>query len=246
MAQHTCEALVLRTYRLGESDRLVVLLTRDRGKKRGIAKSAARSRKRFGGALEPFTHVRAAYREQEQRDLVRLEYAEVLASPLSVGGEACTYASYFAELLDEWAPENHPEERVFRLGVAVLDALVAGGDAERLARYFEYWLLRLQGVYPSTQACPQCGASLRGGAVLEPRSHWFVCRACAPGAQGVAMPGTALQFLAAAAHVAPAALGEVAVSAEALDQLGAAHRLLLVWHLDREPRAARVLREINP
>ena len=56
----------------------------------------------------------------------------------------------------------------------------------------------------------------------------------------------ALQFLAEAATVAPAALGDVTVSSEALGQLAAAHRLLLVWHLDREPRAARVLREINP
>ncbi len=188
MPLHTGEALVLRTYRLGETDRLVVLLTRDRGKKRGVARGGARSRKRFGGALEPFTHVRVAYQEREQRDLVRLDYADVLGSPLTAGGEACTYASYFAELLDEWAPENDPQERLFRLGVAVLDALQTGVGAERLARYFEYWLLRLQGVYPSVHACPQCGGALQGGAVLEPRAHWFLCRQCAPHGQGVAMP----------------------------------------------------------
>jgi DNA repair protein RecO (recombination protein O) len=246
MPLHTGEALVLRTYRLGESDRIVVLLTRDRGKKRGVARGGARSRKRFGGALEPFTHVRVAYQEREQRDLVRLDYADVLASPLTAGGEACTYASYFAELLDEWAPENDPQERLYRLGVAVLDALHAGVGAERLARYFEYWLLRLQGVYPSTQACPQCGTPLRAGAVLEPRSHWFLCRQCGSHAQGVAMPAAALQFLTEVASVAPGKLGDVTVSSEALVQVAAAHRLLLVWHLDREPRAARVLREINP
>ena len=246
MPLHTGDALVLRTYRLGESDRLVVLLTRDRGKKRGVARGGARSRKRFGGALEPFTHVRVAYHEREQRDLVRLDYADVLGSPLTAGGEACTYASYFAELLDEWSPENDPQERLFRLGVAVLDALQAGVGAERLARYFEYWLLRLQGVYPPVHACPQCARALADGAVLEPRSHWFLCRQCAAHGQGVAMPGGALQFLVEAAQVAPAGLGDVNVSSEALAQLAAAHRLLLVWHLDREPRAARVLREINP
>ena len=246
MPLHTGDALVLRTYRLGESDRLVVMLTRERGKKRGVARGGVRSRKRFGGALEPFTHVRVAYHEREQRDLVRLDYADVLGSPLTIGGEACTYASYFAELLDEWAPENDPQERLYRLGVAVLDALTAGGDAGRLARYFEFWLLRLQGVYPSTVTCPKCGAALRAGAVLEPRSHWYLCRQCASHAQGVVMPARALQFLAEAAQVAPAALGDLDVSPEALGQLAAAHRLLLVWHLDREPKAARVLREINP
>jgi recombinational DNA repair protein (RecF pathway) len=130
--------------------------------------------------------------------------------------------------------------------VAVLEAMRSGVGAERLARYFEYWLLRLQGVYPSIRACPTCGASLLGGAVLEPRSHWFLCRHCASHAQGVAMPAAALQFLAEAAHVAPGALGDVTVPRDALVQLAAAHRLLLVWHLDREPKAARVLREINP
>lgn len=246
MPLHSSEALVLRTYRLGESDLIVVMLTRDRGKKRGVAKGGARSRKRFGGALEPLTHVRMAYQEREQRELVRLQDADVLGSPLTAGGEACTYASYFAELLDEWAPDNDPQERLYRLGVAVLEAMRVGVGAERLARYFEYWLLRLQGVYPSTHACPQCGTSLQGGAVLEPRSHWFLCRQCASHGQGVSVPAAALQFLAEAAHVAPAALGGVNVSSEALGQLAAAHRLLLVWHLDREPRAARVLREINP
>jgi DNA repair protein RecO (recombination protein O) len=246
MPLHTGDALVLRTYRLGESDRIVVLLTRDRGKKRGVARGASRSRKRFGGALEPFTQVRVGYREREQRELVRLEYADVLRSPMSAGGEACTYASYFAELLDEWAPENDPQERLYRLGVAVLEALGGGVPADRLARYFEYWLLRLQGVYPSMLSCPHCGAALRAGAVLEPRSHWYLCRQCASQAQGVTMPAGAVQFLADAAQVAPAALGDVAVTSEALRQLAAAHRLLLVWHLDREPRAARVLREINP
>jgi DNA repair protein RecO (recombination protein O) len=246
MPLHTGEALVLRTYKLGESDRIVVLLTRDRGKKRGVARGGARSRKRFGGALEPFTQVRVAYQEREGRDLVRLDYADVLGSPMAVGGEACAYASYFAELLDEWAPENDPQERLYRLGVAVLDALVRGGDAVRLARYFEYWLLRLQGVYPSTQACPQCGEPLGGGAVLEPRSHWFLCRRCGTAAQGLAVPAGAVRFLGEAGQVAPGALGEMTISTETLDALAAAHRLLLVWHLDREPRAARVLREINP
>jgi len=55
MPAHTTDALILRTYKLGESDRIVVFLTRDRGKKRGVAKNARQSRRRFGGALEPLT-----------------------------------------------------------------------------------------------------------------------------------------------------------------------------------------------
>ena len=59
------------------------------------------------------------------------------------------YASYFSELLDEWSPDNLQNERLFRLGAGVGDALGRGGSCEALARYFEFWLLWLEGVYPA-------------------------------------------------------------------------------------------------
>jgi DNA repair protein RecO (recombination protein O) len=148
MPLHTTDALILRTYKLGESDRIVVFLTRDRGKKRGVAKNARQSRRRFGGALEPMTYGRVGYVERERRDLVRLDYVEQLRSPLSaIDGEALGYVSYFAELIDEWAQEADPNETLFRLGVSMTDAIAAGVPIEPLARYFEFWLMRLQGVY---------------------------------------------------------------------------------------------------
>jgi DNA repair protein RecO (recombination protein O) len=148
MPLHTTDALILRTYKLGESDRIVVFLTRDRGKKRGVAKNARQSRRRFGGALEPLTYGRVGYVERERRDLVRLDYVEQLRSPLSaIDGEALGYVSYFAELIDEWAQEADPNETLFRLGASMVDAIAEGVPIEPLARYFEYWLLRLQGVY---------------------------------------------------------------------------------------------------
>ncbi|HMF99361.1 MAG TPA: DNA repair protein RecO [Vicinamibacterales bacterium] len=148
MPQFITDALILRTYKLGESDRIVVFLTRDRGKKRGVAKNARQSRRRFGGALEPLTCGRVSYVERERRDLVRLEYVEPRRSPLSAAdGEALGYASYFAELIDEWAQEADPNEPLFRLGASTVDAMAAGVPIEPLARYFEFWLLRLQGVF---------------------------------------------------------------------------------------------------
>jgi DNA repair protein RecO (recombination protein O) len=148
MPLYTTDALILRTYKLGESDRIVVFLTRDRGKKRGVAKNARQSRRRFGGALEPMTTGRVGYVERERRDLVRLDYVEPLRSPLAAAhGEALGYVGYFAELIDEWAQHDDPNEPLFRLGSSVIDAMAAGVPIEPLARYFEYWLLRLQGVY---------------------------------------------------------------------------------------------------
>src|ERR1700694_3970671 len=128
---YTTDALILRTYKLGESDRIVVFLTRDRGKKRGVAKNARQSRRRFGGALEPLTYGRVGYVERERRDLGRLDYVEQLRSPLSaIDGEALGYVSYFAELIDEWAQEADPNEALFRLGASTGGGVAWGGPLE--------------------------------------------------------------------------------------------------------------------
>jgi DNA repair protein RecO (recombination protein O) len=159
MPLYTADALVLRTYKLAEADRIVVFLTRDRGKKRGVAPHARRPRSRFTGALEPLTEVRVAYFEKERRELVGLNYAETVRSPLAAADPEClAYSHYFAELIDAWAADSDADERLFRLGVSVLDALASGAPVDALARYFECWLLRLQGVYPSD-------ASLSRGAI---------------------------------------------------------------------------------
>jgi DNA repair protein RecO (recombination protein O) len=146
---YTADALILRTYKLGEADRIVVFLTRDRGKKRGVAQGARRPRSRFRGALEPLTEARVAYFEKERRELVGLNYAEPVRSPLGAASpEALGYSHYFAELIDAWAADADADERMYRLGSAALEALMKGAAVEPLARYFECWLLRLQGVYP--------------------------------------------------------------------------------------------------
>ena len=152
MPLYSADALILRTYKLAEADRIVVFLTRDRGKKRGVAKGARRPKSNFVGALEPLTHARVAYFEKERRELVSLNYSEPARSALSSGTvEALCCASYFAELIDEWAAESHEDERLYRLGVSMVEALAAGVPVEPLTRYFEYWLLSLQGVYPAAR-----------------------------------------------------------------------------------------------
>jgi DNA repair protein RecO (recombination protein O) len=174
MPLYTTDALILRTYKLGESDRIVVFLTRDRGKKRGVAKNARQSRRRFGGALEPMTAGRIQYTERERRDLVFLHFVEPRRSPLAAAdAEALGYVGYFAELIDEWAQEADPNEPLFRLGCSMVDAMAVGVPIEPLARYFEYWLLRLQGVYQ-----PAADAS------NEARAFLAAARGCSPFAIG--------------------------------------------------------------
>ena len=246
MPVYQSEALILRTYKLAEADRIVVFLTRDRGKKRGVAKGARRARSRYIGALEPMTRAGVAYYEREQRDLVRLNYVEPTCSPLSAAsGDALGHVGYFAELIDEWAPEAHADERLYRLGSSVIDAIAAGAPIESLARYFEYWLLRLQGVYPSIRRCPGCGAGLSQGAAMPAQDVVLLCRACAPGAAGTRLSPEAMLFLANATAVAPDHLAELALGPHAARELETAHRRLIAVHLDKDLKSARVLREMR-
>ena len=251
MPVYTSDALILRTYKLGEADRIVVFLTKDRGKKRGVAKGARRPRSRFVGALEPLTRAGVAYYERELRDLVRINYVEPVQSAMAATGRgddddlALGHVGYFAELIDEWAPEAHADERLYRLGASVVDALAAGAAVDRLARYFEFWLLRLQGVYPSLSACPHCAGSFDGGAVMAPRDDRYVCRRCAPSPAGTVLSIDALKFLRAAASAAPDSLHEVPLDVESAHGLEIAHRRLINLHLEKELKSARVLREMS-
>ena len=77
------EAIVLRAYPFRESDLLVTLFTRMEGKVRGVARAAKKSRRRFGGALEPLTYVKVTYEDRERQELARLDACEVLDSPLT-------------------------------------------------------------------------------------------------------------------------------------------------------------------
>jgi DNA repair protein RecO (recombination protein O) len=249
MPLYTADALVLRTYKLGESDRIVVFLTEDRGKKRGVAKGARRPRSRFVGALEPLTQARIAYFESERRELVGLNYAEARRSPLGGRPEALGHVGYFAELLDQWAQDGDPNERLFRLGASMVEALAGEVPIEVLARYFEFWVLRLQGVYPSVAACDGCGQPLDTpeGAFLVPGAAVFTCAVCAGGGigRGPRVSPGGLAFLRAARRLAPRDLGPVAVTTGVLGELERVHRVLMDQHLERELKSTRVLRDLR-
>jgi DNA repair protein RecO (recombination protein O) len=252
MRTYSAESLVLRTYRYGEADRIVVFLTEDRGKKRGAAPNATASRRRFGAALEPLTQGRVAYVEREHRELVRLDRIELRRSPLGAAqgrpvdeaAHVLGHAAYFAELLDEWAPEGAPNERLFRLGAAVSEALCRGGSVEALARYFEYWLMRLEGVYPGLAGCPRCGRSLDEGAALVAAEHAYVCWSCTP--SGTRLSGPAVAFIRAAATRTPADVARDAAPLAILREIESVHHTLLGLHLERETRSARIVRELRP
>src|SRR5712675_3591476 len=163
MALKESEAIILRTYPLREADLLVTLFTRIEGKVRGVARSAKKSKRRFGGALEPLTYVRAYYEDRERQELARLYACEVIESPMAteVSYPRAVALAHVAELLDELLPDGEANDAIFRLTLSVLHAM-GGSDVWMPVTYFELWLTRLVGFLPELKECIVCGRGLNG------------------------------------------------------------------------------------
>jgi DNA repair protein RecO (recombination protein O) len=177
MALKESEAIVLRTYALREADLLVTLFTRTEGKVRGVARSAKKSRKRFGGALEPLTFVRAFYEDREGQELARLDALEVLDSPLAseVAYPRAVALAHIAELLDELLPDREANDAIFRLTLSVLASL-RSAEIWMPLTYFELWMTRLVGFLPDLSECVVCGRMLNGSrAFFHALSDGLMC-----------------------------------------------------------------------
>src|SRR4051812_8421330 len=120
------EAFVLRTYSLAEADKIGVFLTKEMGKARGVAHGARKMKSRFGSSLEPFTEVAITFFRKEGRELMSISNCEILRSHFHRAAqdvETASVFSYMAELLMEFLPDHEPNERLYRLVAATLEAI---------------------------------------------------------------------------------------------------------------------------
>ncbi len=181
------EGFVLRSQPLGEADKIVTLLTREEGKLRALAKSARKSRRRFGSSLEPWSRVSVDLFERESSDLARLDACELLESAFRLQEDfdtACLLA-YLSEVTDLFARDRQPEPHYFRLLESLLRALREGLARDVARRYFEVWTLRLHGLLPELGCCQECGVALGSrGMVVDVVSGGAFCARCAPAGAG--------------------------------------------------------------
>jgi DNA repair protein RecO (recombination protein O) len=197
MALQTAEALILDVTDLHDRDRIVTFLTREYGKKRGVARGARVKHSRFGGQLQPLAKVQVTWFEKEGSDLSRISSVELVrtAHLLQNDLEGLLLGSYLADHLLEFAQEQEDSDHLFRLLDSTLEALLAGVDRDLATRYFEAWVLRLAGVFPSPHSCPSCGGPFAAeGAILPRTGETLLCFDCG-GHNGMLVSGATLDFL---------------------------------------------------
>ena len=239
------DALVLRTYKIGETSKIVVLLTRDRGKLRAVARGARGQRSRYRSSLEPMSEVRVGLYGRQGAELLRLGPCELIRSAFRAsdrGLEASLTLQYLAELIDALAQEGEAEEKVYRLARAVITAAEAGVSPTALGRYLEAWLLRLHGIYPSLEHCASCGKALPAGPLrYRDAARGFVCDDCGP-VSGPVLPVAARAFLDDAFRQSPSDLRQSFPMEAAV--LEGFHQDLITRHLERGLRSQRVLKDV--
>jgi DNA repair protein RecO (recombination protein O) len=237
---------VLRTQELGEADLIISLLSERHGKVRGVAPHARKSRKRFGGALEPLTHVRATWSHKEGRDLHRIESLECIRSFAAMQADPLHQAAcaVMSELSEAFAREGEADSRSFRLLGAALSALEQGTDPWVVVRYFEYWILRLHGLLPDLQHCSGCSESLsrsRPARVVHGRG--LLCRDClaASGDRGLRLAPEHLAFVSDAQRSLPEQLAASSATVKPGSALEALLRGTLESFAERKFRTYRHL-----
>ena len=179
------EAIVLRTYRLGEADKIVSLFTRQMGRLRAVASGAQRTKTRYGGTLESLSYIRLWVFERENRDLLRVNATELLESFFDMQKDyrMQVAAQYLVEATERMLPEREVNERAFRLLVTVARAMKQLGEIDRPLVYFNYWLLLLAGFLPALDRCAHCGRELGDEFGYYGRgSEGLVCARCRSGA----------------------------------------------------------------
>lgn len=246
MNAYQAEAVILRTWPVQEADQIVSLFTRPHGRIRGVAKAAAKSRRRFGGALEPMTWVSASYVEKPKQDLVRLDSCEVLASPLSdpVDYLRAAALAFYAEVLEEALPDHDPNEPAFRLLLAVLHH-TRTNQVWMPVSYFALWITRLLGWMPSVTQCSVCGEAFAGEAAwFHAEEDGLLCgRHKRPGSRVLSAESLSLARRIFQSPIA--ALGDEPWSASRAADLRRFAFQALERHLERRLRSAAALAKLG-
>jgi len=158
MPARETEAIILKTFALGEADRLVSFLGRSSGRVRGVAAGARRLKNRYGSTLEILSHVQIWYVEKETRELVRIQQADLLESFHKAQSDygLSTGLAVISEISESILPEHEVSEPMFRLILLAVREVERTGDWNLPLSYFAFWTVRLGGWLPRFDRCVTC------------------------------------------------------------------------------------------
>ncbi len=196
MPARETEAIILKTFPLGEADRLVSFLGRSSGRIRGVAGGARRIKNRYGSTLEVLSHVQIWYVEKETRDLVRIQQCELIESfnKSQSDYELSTGLAVVSEISEQVLPEHEVAEPMFRLILLTAREIERTGDWALPLSYFAFWTVRLGGWLPRFDCCSRC-AEIFGSheAFYAPWEPGLFCGKCRRhGMRSLHLPGRQL------------------------------------------------------
>jgi DNA repair protein RecO (recombination protein O) len=196
MPARETEAIILKTFPLGEADRLVSFFGRSSGRLRGVAAGARKVKNRYGSTLEVLSHVQLWYVERETRDLVRIQQCELLESFNKAQSDygLSTGLAMISEIVERVLPEGEAAEAMFRLLLLVVRETERRGSWELPLAYFAFWTVKLGGWLPLFGACAECGKSFgEDPAFFFAHSAGLFCEDCRkPGMRPLSARGRAL------------------------------------------------------
>ena len=231
------EAVVLKTIKLGEADRIVTLMTRQHGKVRAVAKGVRKTKSRFGGRLEPYTRVDLML-YKGRKDLDTITSADILSSFDAIRRDYArlTAASALAEIVDKITPDRERAFSTYALLVGGLQAL-ADDKGGTVVPAFLVKLLSLCGYHPELKACAGCGDPGRLGG-FSPSLGGVVCEDCyEEDESAMRMPPERIALL---SRLLSSEFGSPA-SVQETDALTQALRRYAEFHLERPLRSLHLL-----
>ena len=251
--QHRTEAIVLRQFDYGESDRIVTFYTAGFGKLRGIAKGARRSRKRFANALEPFSCSHILFSSQGPDSLALIEASDVICHfpVIRADLEKTLNASYLIDLTDRFTLEDKKNEALFSLLHAFLKMIETDPVTEAILRFFEIRLLKLSGYDPLLDHCLICKMPLEKETTYRFKAAdggltCMACMACRPDSPD-AIPvslGT-IRTLLLGREMEIDQLGRLLLSDQSADESRQLLALFIRHILGRELKSVHVLNDVR-
>jgi DNA repair protein RecO (recombination protein O) len=172
--------VVLRTYKLGEADRIVVLLTEQHGKVRAVAKGVRKTMSKFGARLEPLSHVRLLMYQGRELDIVSQADSVDTLAPLVGDLDHLTNGLAIVEAVDQMTLDREPVPHLYRMLVGALRT-VAERSGPLVVPAFYWKLLASEGVRPELDECVRCGAT-EPLVAFDVTEGGVLCRSCRTGA----------------------------------------------------------------